>query len=213
MDEPAQQAFKHFARRRRLSADQIIYSQGEPGQEMFRLISGSVRVSVARGDGRTLVFLLFEPGDCFGDSSLIDQGPRPQTTQAQTDIVIDVLSLAGFQQLRAEHRCFEDAVMRLLARQMRAVSTFYAQTSLDDLPSRVAHRLLTAAQSFGAQAEGGVRLSLRLSQSDIADMVGASRQSVNKVLQRFQHDGLITIEYGNILLHDIAGMQRAATVT
>lgn len=210
LDEDSRRAFLSSARRRRYAAGQLIYTQGEPGNEMYRLLSGSVRVSVTRSDGRKVVFMLLEPGDAFGESSLVDDEQRPQSAEALTDVEVEALDLQSFNHLRAQYRSFDNALLKLLARQMRAVSTIYADTNLNDLSERVATRILTTARSFGTEADGGVRLSLRISQAEIALMVGASRQSVNKVLQRFQSDGLLTIEYGNILIRDLPGLQRMA---
>lgn len=210
MDAEVAQAFKSAAFRRDYAAGQVIYVQGDPGAEMYRLISGSVRMSVSRGDGREVIYILFEPGDCFGDSSMVDHGPRPQTAEAQTDVVLDVIDMPSFKRLRERHRGFDDALLKLLARQMRVVSAYLEEATLDDVGSRVARRILDAMRSFGTGVEGGMRLSLRLAQADIAHMVGASRQSVNRVLQRMQKQGLLTIEYGNILVHDPEGIRRIA---
>lgn len=210
MDAEVAQAFQAACVRRHYAAGQIIYLQGDSGQEMYRLISGSVRMSVSRSDGREIIYAMFEPGDCFGDSSMVDDGPRPQTAEARTDVVLDVLDMPSFTRLRERHRRFDDALLKLLASQMRTLSTHFAEASLDELGARVARRILDAIRSFGTAADGGTRLTLRLPQVDIAHMVGASRQSVNKVLQRFRREGLITIEYGNIVVHDPEGIRRAA---
>jgi CRP-like cAMP-binding protein len=211
MDEDVARAFTTVVSRRRYAAGQMIYVQDEPGREMFRLITGSVRVSVGRSDGREVIYLLFEPGDCFGDSSLVDGGLRPHTAEALSDVEVDILHLPDFNRLRAQHRGFDDALLKLLARQMRAVSTQYEEASLNNLTSRVAGRILVAARSFGAAVDGGVRISLRLSQSEIASMVGASRQSVNKIIRRFQSQGVLTIDHGAILVRDFALLSRAAS--
>ncbi|MGW8202275.1 Crp/Fnr family transcriptional regulator [Sphingomonas bisphenolicum] len=210
MDANVADAFTAALRRRRYTAGQMIYSQGDAGLEMYRIVEGSVRMSITRSDGREVTLILFEPGDCFGDSSLVDGEPRPQTTQAQTNVVLDSISKARLDQLRQEFRSLDSALLKLLARQMRVVSEQFTTSNLDDLPARVAGRIVNAMRSFGTEVEQGIRLSMRLSQSEIATMVGASRQSVNRVLQRFQTDGLVTIEYGNLLIRDPAGLERVA---
>lgn len=210
MDAEVSQAFQSVAFRRHYTAGQVIYLQGDCGQEMFRLVSGSVRMSVSRCDGRQIIFALFEPGDCFGNSSMVDGGRRPQTTEAQTDVALDVIDMPSFKRLRDRYRGFDDALIQLLACQMRGLSMHFAEASLDGLELRVARRILEATRSFGTGAHNGTRLSLRLPQEDIAHMVGASRQSVNKVLKHLQDEGLLTVEYGNILVHDPEGIRRAA---
>ena len=208
MDGDGQAAFAAAVHRRRFAAGETIYLQGEAGAEMYRIERGSVRLSVLRRDGREIVLLFFQPGDCFGDSSLVDGGPRPQTAQAITDVEVGVLGAAAFRKLRQTCPGFDDALLRLLATQMRAATAQYADSSLDNLRSRVLARILMSARSFGAETEGGVRLTLRLSQAELAMMVGASRQHVNKVLKRIEADGLIAIEYGNILVRDPVGLER-----
>ena len=208
MDEPTRQAFLAAMHRRRLPAGETIYIQGDAGTEMYRIERGSVRLSVLRRDGREIVLLFSQPGDCFGDSSLVDGGPRPQTAQAITDVELSVLGAAAFRELRRTSPGFDDAMLRLLATQMRAATAQYADSSLDSLRSRVVARILLSARSFGTAAEDGVRLTLRLSQAELAMMVGASRQHVNKVLKRIEADGLIVIEYGNILVRDPGRLER-----
>lgn len=210
MDIETLAAFDAAVKPRRYDAGQTIYTQGDQGTEMFRIASGSVRLSVTRSDGREVIFLFFEPGDCFGDSSLVDDEVRPQTAEAMTDTVLEALDKPAFVALQRDHRNFDHALMHLLARQMRVVSTHYVDTSLNDLPSRVAARILEAARAFGATDARGTRVTLRLSQSDLASMVGASRQSVNKTLQVFQARDIIAIEGHSILVRDGDALRRLA---
>jgi CRP/FNR family transcriptional regulator, cyclic AMP receptor protein len=200
--------FDHALRPRRYNAGQTVYRQDEPGTEMFRIVSGLVRLSVLRSDGREVIFLFFRPGDCFGDSSLVDGEPRPQTAEALTDLVVQVLDGNAFHALRDAHRAFDGAIMKLLARQMRALSEQFVDTSLNDLTARVAARILQIASALGSRGMDSGHVALRLPQAEIASMVGASRQSVSKTLQRLQSEGLVTIEYANVLVNDVAGLRR-----
>lgn len=202
-------AFARAAKRRSFGAGQVIYAQGEDGSEMFRIVSGLVRLSVGRSDAREVVFLFFEPGDCFGVSSLIDGGPRPQTAEADTGVALEVLDLTAFRRLREKHRSFDDALLRLLAIQMRTISGRYADTSLNGLRARIATRIIETARPR-SDAGGQIQFTLRLSQTELAAMVGASRQSVNKELQRLQTEGLVGLEYGNVVVHDAPALKRLA---
>jgi CRP-like cAMP-binding protein len=200
MPAEAQATFGMLAQRRRYRAGETIYGQGTHGREMYRLVDGSVRLSFVRANGCELVYLVFAPGDCFGVSSVVDGGERPQTAQASTDITVDVLQARDFDGLRAAHREADEAMMKLLARQMRAMSASFANASLGTLRQRVARCLADAARSFGKPAEGGIALDQHLPQSEIALMVGTSRQSVNRVLQEFQSEGLVATRYGSVLI-------------
>ncbi len=203
-------AFTACLFRRRYRAGQWIYSQGDDGTEMFRILEGSVRMSIKRSDGREVVLVLFQPGDCFGDSSLIDGEPRPQSTEALTDVLVDVIERTRFDALRVNCHGFDAVLLKLLARQMRIVSEHFGTSNLDGLHSRVAARVMVAMHSFGVRHEDGIRLSIRLSQTELATMVGASRQAVNRVLRKFQADGVIHIEYGNLLVLEPATLASIA---
>lgn len=197
-------------RPKRYSAGQLIYAQGDAGREMYRVTTGTVRLSVAASDGREVVFLLFGPGDCFGESSLVDGRSRPQTAEALTDLELGVLDHSAYGALRAATRQFDDALLRLLAAQMRFASERYAELSLANLPARVAARIFEAAQQAETASAQSEVLVIKLPQAEIASLVGASRQAVNRILKRFEARGLIETEYNSVIIHDLEGVRLLA---
>ena len=194
-----QSAFMKHAKVISYSPRGIIYCEGDSGTSMFRVFSGEVKLSVSRGDGRELYYVFLGPGDCFGESNWVDGLLRPQTAQATTDLKLQVLPGCGIEALMNAHPEFNLAMMRLLANHMRLLIDLCADAGLNDLAGRVARRIVSALPSDGRTQQCG-RLPVNLSQSDLAHMVGASRQSVNKVLQRFQEERLITTEYGGVIV-------------
>lgn len=199
--------FLGAAERRHYGKGQIIYAQGDHGDRMFRLLSGAVRLSVARADGRELLYLLFEPGDCFGVSSLIDGEGLPQTAEASETLELLVLRKPDFDRLRATYPEFNDALLRLVSRHMRLLSGLFADAHLDDITARVASRIVAASSSFGEEAEGGIGLSVGLTQAELALMVGGSRQTVNRVLRQFQQEGLVTVRGGRLIILQLARLR------
>lgn len=198
------------ARLRRVRAGGTIYAQSDMGDEMFRLVSGSVRLSVMAANGRELVYQRFGPGDCFGTSSLVDGEPRPQTAQAYDPVELQVFDRTIITQLRGAFPDMNDALLKLLSRHMRLLSDYFAGATLDEVFFRVAQRLVDAAEAFGVRGEHGIALSRRLSQSELALMVGTTRQTVNKMLQQFQDKGLIAIRSGAITITDLPNLRKAA---
>jgi len=201
----ARESFVRAARRRHFPDGSRIYSQSEPGEAMYRIVSGYVRMSVMRDDGREALHSLLEPGGCFGICSMLDGAQRHHTTTAHGDVEVQVLRRDACEQLRAEHASFGEGLIRHMSRHTRLLCEYFASSTLDELPRRVALRLLIAHSKVITGNK--TRLIVRLSQSEIALMVGASRQAVNKVLQRFQDEGLISLEYGSVHLHDIERLQ------
>lgn len=188
-----------------------IYEQGESGDSMFRVVSGAVRLSTIREDGRQFMYLLFEPGDCFGASSCIDGGPRPHLAEAAEESVLQLLGKASFDRIRAAHRAFDDALLRLMSGDMRLLSGFLADAHLSDLTARVAGRILSMARSFGVAEAGGTVLSVRMTQTDLALMVGGARQSVNRVLQHFEEEGVVEVRGGRLSIRNFDALRLKVT--
>ena len=208
MSTDAQQDFSLASRRRRFADNCRIYSQSDPGTDMYRILSGSVRMSVLRHDGREALHSLLEAGDCFGICSMLDGAPRHHTTTANGNVEVQVLGHDACEHLRTQHPSFSDGLIRHMSRHTRLLSEYFVSSTIDDLPCRVAMRLLKSQKSDLVRGLG-TGLTVRLSQSEIALMVGASRQAVNRVLQRFQDHGLITLEYGRVQVHDVDGLKSA----
>jgi CRP/FNR family cyclic AMP-dependent transcriptional regulator len=204
MEPATQSAFLAAVHLRRCGAAQVIYLEGDHGREMFRVASGGARLSCNTPDGRQLILLQLGEGDCFGGSSLVDDGPRPQTAETIGGTVLQVLSRNGYDRLLEEHPSFGRAMLQLLAKQMRAAAAHYANRNLDSVATRVASRLLLLSDDGAAR--GSSPQMVRISQSELASMVGASRQHVNRALRRLQSLAMITIGYGQIEIVDSAAM-------
>ena len=202
----AQLAFAAASRQRRLSTNGRIYTQAERGDEMFRIVSGTVRMSVLRDDGREALHSVLQPGDCFGICSMLDEAPRHHTTTANGDVELQVLRREACVQLRSSHASFADALFRHMSRHTRLLIDYFVSSTIDELSCRVALRLLKAQKSNAANGRHNC-LTVILSQSELALMVGASRQAVNKVLKQFEDDGLISIEYGRVQVLDVERLQ------
>ncbi|HCL85460.1 MAG TPA: hypothetical protein DIC45_02915 [Comamonadaceae bacterium] len=208
MDPQLQHEFLARLQRRSYSPGQFVYVQGSRGTEMYRLVSGTVKISVLRPDGRQITYTLFESGDCFGQTSLVDDQPRPQSTEAATPIEVGVLTKADFRALGHKYPTFHQAITRLLSAQLRVVAQSYEGASLDGLPVRMARKILQTHADAPHQSATGLP-QVRLSQSDLASMVGASRQSVNRVLLKLQQQGLIEVGYGSVNIKDLDGLRAA----
>ncbi|MGY3410889.1 CRP/FNR family cyclic AMP-dependent transcriptional regulator [Bradyrhizobium sp. GM5.1] len=185
-------------------AGHVIYVQDDRGQEFHRIVSGLVRMSYLHWDGRQLVYSFFERNDCFGYSNLVDGKGLPHTTEAHTDVEVQVVARDDFKALRA-HREFEDALLRLVCGHMRLACDYIADALLDSCAARIATRLLECARP---NASG--RRHLELPQEEIGLMVGATRQSVNQVLREFQQNGIVHLSYGKVIVDDFGALERRA---
>lgn len=196
--------------RRTYAAGQAIYEQDASGSEMYRIVRGHVRLLVRDADGREAVFLQFGPGDFFGASSLVDGEARPHSAEAVTQVDLDVLGLGAFNRLRDNHPSFNDALIRLFARQMRVASEQLVAFHLCGLRDRVIRRLLELAMGHERDDAGKGAVEVAVSQQELAALAGASRQRVNKVLGELQASGLVSLRKGAIVLNDRGTLQSTA---
>jgi len=198
-------AFMALAHSKRFANGQLIYQQGDFARTMFRVVSGQVRLSLLRRDGRELVFVDFQPGDCFGVSSLIDGRPLPHTATAVGEVEVQIIDASGFALLRLEHPGFDAELLRLVCLQMRRLSDVLADAALEGISQQLARRLLDLARN-----DGDGRLVVQTSQAELARMFGAARQTINRLLGGFEADNLIRRGYGAVVIEDAIGLRARA---
>lgn len=167
-------------------------------------------MSVMGADGRELLHQLFGPGACLGTTSLVDGDPRPQTAEAFEAVELQVIERATLDQLRAAFLDIDKALLNLLSRHMRLLNDYFASASLDSVLVRLAQRLVDIADTFGLPCQSGTALPAKLTQSELALMVGAARQTTNRSMGTFQKQGLIATRHGAIVITDLSGLRAVA---
>ncbi len=187
---------------RRYSNGEMIYRAGEPGDEMFRIASGNVRIYTLTEEGRELLYDLLPVGACFGESSLIDAGPRPHMTHAVGEVLVHVLSRQQFERLWREYPEVSLNIAQMMQRRSRRLYNVYEQVSLAVLSRRMAGRLCSLADIVGVAQEDGIHFRVRITQEDIGSLVAGSRQSVNRILKEWQCQGVIDVAYGSLVIRD-----------
>jgi CRP/FNR family transcriptional regulator, cyclic AMP receptor protein len=131
----------------------------------------------------------------------------PQTAEALDEVHLQVLSAASFRSLRDAYREFDDALLRMMSGRMRMLSAYMTNTILADMPNRVALRLLEVAR-----VDQHGELSIPMSQGALAMLIGASRQTINKILKQFEKDELVLLGYSTVKLLDINSLKRLAEI-
>lgn len=207
LSSQARTDFLAEAQVRSLPAGSRIYTQDDHGRVMYRFVSGTAYLSFAREDGRELLFGLIGPGECLGISSLIDGEGLPHSAVARSDVQLQVVDEQTLSRLRAKHRSIDEAFLVTMCRDIRILSYHLSEAALDGLPSRVARRLLALA---GDPAPGGRAPEVKMPQAELAALFGVSRQTLNKVLKRFEDDGLVRLSYGGVRLVDVPRLRESS---
>lgn len=205
LPQEVRDAIAAAAVRRQVGAGGFIFQHGDPGRAMYRVLEGTVRLSLMRIDGQQMIYGLLGPGECIAASSLVDDHPLPQTAEALDDVRLQVIGATAFATLRKDHREFDNALLHLFARRLWTLSIQVGTARLADLPSQVVLRLL----ELGRRDSRG-RLMVTVTHAELAMFVSVSRQSIHRTLKSLAAEGLIALHYGSIELLHLDGLKTKA---
>ena len=176
----------------------VVLTEGEVGDSLYAIISGRVKVFIGDEDGREIILKILGPGDFFGEMSLIDKQPRSASVSTLENCVFKVLSHSAFEASVEMAPRIATLVMQALAKRLRDADRKISTLALMDVYGRVANTLLELAIT----TNGKLVVGEKLSQQDIANMVGASREMVNRILKDLSDRGYISVESKTITIHD-----------
>jgi len=178
----------------------FLFQAGQEANAFYRVVSGHVKMTSISTTGKETLYGLWERGDIFGELGLIDQYPRLHNAQAHGKVEVAKLKRADFQALREKYPDINEQLFLFLCHKLRVLSETFEDTNLLDLTHRLAQRVYEMAADTGKPSRDGLRVDSGLSQTELGNMVGASRQSVGKVLNSWQKRRIIDIHYGGLTI-------------
>src|SRR5919198_3911928 len=211
LDDDALESIARSLRTRRFRRGEVIFHLGDPGDALFIVASGAVKITLPSETGDEAILATLRPGDFFGELALLDGAPRSATAAALEPTETLVLPRQRFRELIATEPVIRDALLASLAAELRRLTLHVEELHFLDIAGRLAARLVRLAGEQGTRrADGTIRLDAPLTQSDLASMVGCTRQSVNKLLGMFADDGLVRLDRDAIVILDQEGLARAS---
>ncbi|MCI9888985.1 Crp/Fnr family transcriptional regulator [Micrococcales bacterium 31B] len=187
-----------------------IFNEGQAGDQLYVIASGKVKLGRTSADGRENLLAVLGPGELFGELSLFDPGPRTATATAISETRLHGLNQKDLQDILHARPEVAIDLLASLAKRLRRTNETLADLVFADVPGRVAKNLLDLAQKFGQNIEDGVLVPHGLTQEELAQLVGASRETVNKALADFAGRGWIRLEARAVVLLDLDRMRRRA---
>jgi len=172
------------------SKNAVVLTEGEMGDSLYMIQAGKVKVFIGDEDGREIILKILSSGDFFGEMSMIDKQPRSASVSTIESSTFLVLTHAAFEKCVEQAPRIGNMVMRMLAQRVREADRKIGTLALMDVYGRVASTLLELA----VYQDGKLMVAERLSQQDLANMVGASREMVNRILKDLSDRGFISIE-------------------
>jgi CRP/FNR family transcriptional regulator, cyclic AMP receptor protein len=185
---------------RKLKAKEVLFRKGDPGNQLFGILSGSLKVTVVGADGKDVVFSLMRPGEVIGEIALLDGEPRSATVVAVEATNLVTLHRRDFVPFLEKHPQAAIGLATVLAALVRRLSERAEDRQTMPLPARIAKRLLALAQEHGKRPIVGGPVEVRLPQQDLADLVGTTRESVNKHLRIWEEAGIVRLGRGRVVL-------------
>ena len=187
-----------------------IFDEGEPGDTLYIIIEGKVKLARHAPDGRENLLSVMGPSDMFGELSIFDPGPRTSSAVCVTEVNAATMDSEMLRTWINDHPEISQQLLRVLARRLRRTNASLADLIFTDVPGRVAKTLLQLANRFGTHEGGALRVNHDLTQEEIAQLVGASRETVNKALATFAQRGWIRLEGKSVVIVDTEHLARRA---
>lgn len=215
LGQPHLEALRGRGWRRRFARGSVLFEEGASSEQVMIVLSGRVKISHFTADGREIILAVRGPGELLGELSAIDQEPRSATALAAEPVEALVMTVEDFQQFVATTPRAAMVLLLGLTRRLREADRKRIEFAAFDTVGRVALRLLDLADQFGepvpgAGAGGGVRITLPLSQQELAGLIGASREAVSKALQQLRKRGWIETQRRGISILDPDALRRRA---
>ncbi|GAA3604913.1 Crp/Fnr family transcriptional regulator [Marihabitans asiaticum] len=194
----------------RMERGDVLFHEGDQGDRLYVITEGKIKLGCTSTDGRENLLAILGPGEMFGELSLFDPGPRTATATAVAETQLIGLGNDQLRTLLQSHPRIAATLLASLARRLRRTNENLADLVFTDVPGRVAKALLDLSSRFGRPVEEGVMVAHDLTQEELAQLVGASRETVNKALADFATRGWLRLEARAVLLLDVERLRRRA---
>ena len=188
-------------RRRTFKKDTMLFHEDQAGDALYIVESGRVRIFRSAESGEELTLEVLGPGDVFGEMALLDGLPRSASAATLEDSVLDTLSRDEFQRHLTASPEFASALLAYLSQRVRHVMDYAETLAFLDVYGRVARVLLDLADRYGVK-EDGMLINVDLTQAELARMVGATRERVNRALSAFRSQGILQVRGKKIVILD-----------
>ncbi len=210
LDEEASYALRASMVEIDLLRGETLFTEGDPGDRLYVIIDGKIKLGTTSNDGRESLLAVLGPGEMFGELSLFDPGPRTATATALTETNVLGLGHEALGPWLTGRPEVAKALLMALAQRLRRTNENLSDLVFSDVPGRVAKALVDLGEKFGVKQQDGLYVEHDLTQEELAQLVGASRETVNKALADFVQREWIKLEPRAVLLIDSERLNKRA---
>lgn len=194
--------------RRRLEPNQVLFLKGDPGDALFGVLSGRIRICTSDAQGKEIMLNIMDPGEVFGEIALLDGRPRTAEASAMTKTELFQVNRRDFVELmRTEHQ-LTIHLLEMVCDRVRSTSELVEDSAFLKLPARLAKRLLSLAKYQDEISPDDAPRGIKISQSELGQLLGSSRESINKHLQQWRKKNWISLSRGNVTIEQPDELQQ-----
>jgi CRP/FNR family transcriptional regulator, cyclic AMP receptor protein len=200
------------ARIRTVNAGETIFAIGSPGDQMMALLRGTIRISVPSSEGRELLLAMMGPGEVFGELAVLDGKERSADANAESPCTLAILDRNDILSFFERNPSAWPKLVKVLCQRLRHTDEVFAEVALLQLPARLARSMLRL-MDLHSTSPPGTKQVIRFSQRELANMVGGTRESVNRCLRNWQRNGIVQVTEGSIIITNRPALENMADST
>jgi len=192
----------------KVKKNDVLFRKGSEGDCLYIIQQGNVKITLPSEAGEEVIITIFTDGDFFGEMALLDQMPRSANAVAMQSTQLLMLNRRDFLKFLKTNDTAMEIILSSLSQRLRRTDKILEDTVFLKIPARFAKKLLELGDCFGRREKNKLEIHLKLTQKDLADMIGATRESVNKEFRKLYKAGIVSLSDQAIHIHDIARLER-----
>ena len=195
---------------RRYRKGSVIFFEGDPGDALFIVAHGTVKIYRVAEDGREKTLAILREGDIFGEMALLDEEPRSAIAESLEPTKLYALHRKDFLPFLASNPPMAIHIIKVLCGRLRRANAQVMDVVFKDVKSRVVRTLIELSEQHGTECPYGVRIELKLTHQELANLVGTARETITRILAEFQDTGCVTVDGRYLVIRDQEALESLA---
>ena len=202
------QEMEKITRMEEVKKRQPLYLPGDPSSNVYLLKKGRVKIANTASSGKEVTFDILDPGEIFGELDVLEDAPRSTSAETLDDALICVIPRKDFDQYLAMHPTVMFKLTKLIGLRLKKIQSRVEDLVFRDVPARLAHLLVELSKTEGVAEKQGIRLKVKLTHQEMANLIGCSRETVSSTLGQFRDEGLLQLDGRTMTILDLKGLSR-----
>jgi CRP/FNR family cyclic AMP-dependent transcriptional regulator len=192
---------------REIRRREVVYMNGDPGEALYFVNGGRIKISKVTRDGKSLTLFYCGPSELFGEGCLIDGGPRTEMAEAVENAMLTQVERGDFERLLATHAHLGAAMTRLMVQRRKDLETKVEALVFRDVTSKLAELLVKLGAEYGVDDARGTMVALKITHQELANLIGSTRETVSLTLSQFKRKKFICTEGRKVIISDSEGLK------